>query len=761
MNKAITDDLLFMPPKFRTGLDVWSSGDGTAGSDTYAGSGPGSFVSADANFAGCLEIVKTAATQPLRYMGVTPILPGCYLRVKARVKAVSGALPSVRIAGTPLVNGTPVGGMTTVGPATTLTALGVVTEIDAIIGTGVRNGVDMVWAKANGAHIGLDLTGATCSVVRVDDIEIEDVTNVFLRDMIGLVDVRDYGAVGDGTTDDSAAFEAADAAANGREVLVSRGTYLLGNHVTIQSQIRFEGTITQPANKRFIMQRNFDYATYLDAFGDEELAFRKAFQALLNYTDHESLDLGGRRIGLSGPIDMQAAEGTKTSFEVRRVIRNGMIEANENPNWDPVTATSQGTYSVSAPKTLTNVANVANIEVGSLVTGTGVGREVYVRDRNVAAQTVTLSQALFNAEGTQTFTFTRFKYMLDFSGFEKLSQFQMTDIEFQCYGRASGIMMAKNGFTFQLRDCAVTRPRDRALTSIGRACQDLMLDRCQFMSDEMNLPVQNRKSMVVNINANDSKIRDCRVVRFERFAVIAGTGHILTGNHWFHGDDQPNGVRKGGLVIANTNPQMMITGNYIDNNTIEWTNEYEYQPDAANQYSFGGLTITGNDFVVSNAASWFRWIAIKPFGPGHHVNGLTVTGNVFRTFSCRVDRIEHVDTTYATLDHTRNRNVTFWGNVFHGVETETQNPLHVEHRTGSAQTDWSISTGGKLPFGGYSKWVGNVGAAGVLTYGDGARCSEMPAVFGYQGAAQDGVKVNWSRPVSGTVRAQVRMDNPT
>ena len=44
-------------------------------------------------------MIKTQTTQQLRYMGQTPILPGCYLRVTARVKAISGNLPSVRIAG--------------------------------------------------------------------------------------------------------------------------------------------------------------------------------------------------------------------------------------------------------------------------------------------------------------------------------------------------------------------------------------------------------------------------------------------------------------------------------------------------------------------------------------------------------------------------------------------------------------------------------------------------------------------------------------
>ncbi len=85
MNKAITEGIQFMPTAFEDGLDVWSSGDGTAGSDTYDTSGDAAFVPADQDFSGCLELLKSSSTQKLRYMGQTPILPGCYLRITARV----------------------------------------------------------------------------------------------------------------------------------------------------------------------------------------------------------------------------------------------------------------------------------------------------------------------------------------------------------------------------------------------------------------------------------------------------------------------------------------------------------------------------------------------------------------------------------------------------------------------------------------------------------------------------------------------------
>jgi len=146
MNKAITDGLVLTPPPFANGLDVWSSEDGTSGSATYDGAANAAYVPADQDFGGCLELVKTEAVQKLRYTGETPILPGCYLRVTARVKAITGNLPDVRIAAwAGKSGGVHVSGLTEVGPSTSLTSYGNVVEVSAIIGSGSRSGVDMPW----------------------------------------------------------------------------------------------------------------------------------------------------------------------------------------------------------------------------------------------------------------------------------------------------------------------------------------------------------------------------------------------------------------------------------------------------------------------------------------------------------------------------------------------------------------------------------------------------------------------------------------
>lgn len=760
MNKAITDGVVLMPPAFAGGLDVWSSGNGTAGSDTYDGAGNAALVPADQDFGGCLELQKTQATQKLRYMGETPLLPGCYLQVRAKVKAISGNLPSVRIAGwAGGAAGDHVEGVIEVADAVTLTTYGEVVEVSAIIGAGTRGGVDMPWGtSALFGHFGLDLTGPTGGVVRIDDIEIVDITSVFLRDMISLVDVRDFGAVGDGVTDDSTAFIAADAAAEGRKVLVPAGNHHLGESVTFNTVVEFEGKVTMPVDKMLVLTRNFDLPSYIEAFGDEELAFRKAFQALLNNADHESLDMGGRKVTVSGPIDMQAAVPNRTSYATRRVIRNGQLEADVGSAWDTEVFTSLATYDAGNPHTLSGVANVANIPVGALITGAGVGREIYVRSKDVGQQTITLNAPLYGAAGTQSFTFTAFKYLLDFSGFSKLSRFSMDHIEFQCNNRCSAIRLANTGVIFALSDCYVTQPKDRGITSIGEGCQGMLIDRCQFISSEESLDVSERSSVAINANSNDVKLRNNRATRFRHFAVLEGANSVILGNHFFQGDNVSDGVRSAGLVMCSTYTSATISGNYVDNCFIEWTNERDPTPDFVSGFSFSSMSITDNIFLSSDVAAWFAYIVVKPLGTGHFLNGVTVAGNNFRSTQGTIERVDIVDTSFADLDYTRFKAVTFEGNSYHQVSKQVSNPMRIRHTEATAAATWNINLAGELPFSGQARGVDSLVALEAIQDGGGQDVFAMPYVRTEQGAGKDRVHVKWPEPVTGTLALQVRID---
>ena len=763
MNQVITDGLNLMPPEFADGLNVWSQEDGTPGTDTWASAANAALVTADQDFGTCLEILKTANTTQLRYMGETPVLPGLYLRVSARIKALSGTLPDVRIAGwAGQSNNTNVAGVTQIGPQTTLTSYGEVVTVSAIIGIGDRGGVDMVWGDtAAYGHFGLDLTGGNGGTVRIESIQVEDITHVFFRKLMDWVDVKDFGAAGDGTTDDTAAFNAADAAANGREVLVSEGTYRIASNLTMQSPVRFQGDLSMPDGARLVLASNFDLPSYADAFGGDEVqGFKKGFQAMLNNGDHDVFDMGGRRVLLDAPIDMQAAVGNKSTYANQRSIQNGQFSVVDSPNWADTVVTRNATWSASNPDRLDNVTNAGAIPIGSLVTANqGVGREIYVRAINIAAGRVFLSSPLGVPPSSQSYTFTRFKYILDFSGFEQLQRFSISKVEFVCAGRASAIMLPTDGLIFHVRDCFFTGPKDRGITSIDGGCAGMLLDRNQFLSNEQTLRVQDRTSIGFNTNSNDVKIRNNRAVKFKHFGVFGGNGNLITGNHWFQGDSEPNGLITAGIVLTNTNVKTTITGNYIDNSFIEWGNEHDPAPEMSGEFSFGGLTINANIFTANGIANWSNFIQIKPYGPDHYINGLSICDNVFKHLNGNaLDAVEGVDDSIAPIDNSRTRNLLMTGNVYHGVAKNAQNPVTVKVTEASDTATWEVDLRNYLPFNSEARVAVSVLPEGAVRSPSNVAIYTMPYCTTRIGVGRGSVRINWSQPVHGAVQLTARAD---
>ena len=287
-----------------------------------------------------------------------------------------------------------------------------------------------------------------------------------------------------------------------------------------------------------------------------------------------------------------------------------------------------------------------------------------------------------------------------------------------------------------------------------------MVDRCQFNSNETADDVQDRTTIAMNTNANDVKIRDNRIMMFRHFAVIGGSTTLMTGNHWFQGDTRQNGVRTGGVVFTSPNTSSIVSGNYIDNNFIEWTNEHSSEPALGNQFSFGGMTINNNIFFASNVAASFKFIVIKPYGIGHFIHGFSVMGNVFRSINGYIDGVEKVDTTFADLEFTRMRMVNFSGNAFHGVSQEVYNPAFLEHTQETAASTWTAETEPFLPFLGRARYVDSVCIDGVLLNSSNGAEYISPSVATAQGSTKRNINLTWGKSVKGTARFTVRMDNP-
>jgi hypothetical protein len=762
MNQVITDGLTLTPPAFSEGLSDWSRQDGTPGSDTWATAPNASLVTGDADFGDCLEIVKTDSVTRLRYMGQTPIRPGLYMRVSARLKVLSGNLPGARIAGWAGDGaGAQVTGLTETGPTVSFAGYGEVVTVSAIVGTGARGGVDMPWGDAPAyGHFGLDLTGPNSGQVRIESIRIEDVTHVFHRKMMDWVDVLDFGAAGDGVTDDREAFIAADAAAAGREVLVPAGSYFIGDHLTMTSPVRFEGTLAMPEGARLALQRNYDLDGYSEAFGDDVTGLKKGLQVLFNQWDFEAFDLCGRRVTLTGPVDVQAAVGNKNTYANRRVIRNGQLSADDGAGWDDEVHVRTATWSAAAPRELSGISNAASIPVGALLTGPqGVGREVYVTSVDAAQGSVVLSAPLWGAPAQQDYTFTRFKYLLDFSGFLNLQRFVVSDVEFLCAGRCSGLMLPVDGLVFQVQDCFFTGPKDRGITSPGEGCQGMQIDRCQFLSNEQPLRVQDRVSIGYNANCSDVKVRDNRAVRFRHFGVMGGAGNILTGNHIFQGDNETEGVRSAGLILTRTNAKTTFTGNYVDNCFLEWGNEHDAEPEMQGEFSFHGLSVTSNIFFASNASPFTRFILIKPYGPDHYLNGITISDNLFKeTTGQPLEAAEGVDESIAPLDLGRANDLVFAGNTFHGITKRTENPVVRRAVENTASSVWTVDLSDVLPFGCEAVVALSALPDGAVRNGANAAVHTMPFATPRTGSGGQTIQLTWSEPVRGAVHLTARCD---
>jgi len=172
------------------------------------------------------------------------------------------------------------------------------------------------------------------------------------------------------------------------------------------------------------------------------------------------------------------------------------------------------------------------------------------------------------------------------------------------------------------------------------------------------------------------------------------------------------------------------------------------------------MTITGNFFTANDVASWFNWIVMKPYGPGHFIHGLTVVGNVFRTLNGDIERVEGIDTTFADLDPGRMRNITFEGNVFHGVDNEIRNPLSITHEQATKDRIWVVDTDPYLPFRGRARTIESVCPVNAITDTSDDNVYEAPWVDPEFGTDKRQFRVIFRSDVSGTIRAKVRMDNP-
>lgn len=134
-------------------------------------------------------------------------------------------------------------------------------------------------------------------------------TQARLRDSVS---VKDFGAVGDGVTDDAAAIRAALAAASGKTVRFPQGVYLLGSSLgIIDQETRLEGA----GRRNTILLRNYN-GGYLATLRDGSELAGLCFDGNGSFGDYT----GGRTGGL---IDIPVSHGNQSIHDCRLINADG------------------------------------------------------------------------------------------------------------------------------------------------------------------------------------------------------------------------------------------------------------------------------------------------------------------------------------------------------------------------------------------------------------------------------------------------------
>ncbi|MGB3280757.1 MAG: right-handed parallel beta-helix repeat-containing protein, partial [Pseudorhodobacter sp.] len=173
------------------------------------------------------------------------------------------------------------------------------------------------------------------------------------------------------------------------------------------------------------------------------------------------------------------------------------------------------------------------------------------------------------------------------------------------------------------------------------------------------------------------------------------------------------------------------------------------------------LTLTGNIFTCNDTAASHSFFVVTPYGPGHFINGLSINGNVFRTVNANIDRVDRVDTTHATLDFTRFRNVIMESNSFNGIGQITQSPVTIEHVQNTEADTWVVDTGDYLPFGSRARNLSALTVEGGVRTVTNVVDYSLPYADTERGTGGRMVHLRWPRPLRGRVHATIRCDRST
>lgn len=396
-----------------------------------------------------------------------------------------------------------------------------------------------------------------------------------LNTINGTVNVKDFGAVGDGVTDDSAAISAAATVAQELNcpVKVPAGTFYINSTVSTMAETAQEGQIRFGASGSYSDASHRGQATvrlspFLKRYADQADALEAAVKCLFNGSGANTsptsnalvLDCEGIEVRISRPLEFTTNEiATGSGF-----LRNH--------------------------KTITNLNLVADSSNWS----GGAGA------------------SLFTIRGDQLIG--------------NLRNFSLVECRFDCANISNLHGLTVGGYyALFVRNCSFRRFQNDAIRSLGygdsTGNHGLVVEGCNITGD-FNSSEGKRG---VFTQDGDVVVRGCMIEWVER-GVVSTRGSIkIEHNHFSMGNadsvpcieiNAPRGVS----IIDNDIDGAHI---WLNNNTLNTFNNEYFQ-------GWNSVTITGNDFVLgaNNTLDGSRGlITFETSTANNYVGGLTVFGN--------------------------------------------------------------------------------------------------------------------------------------
>lgn len=388
-----------------------------------------------------------------------------------------------------------------------------------------------------------------------------------------IVNVKDFGAIGDGIANDTAAIQAAltYAAANNKVVLIPGGIFSINAVIQANVRVIFEGVLkcgydsnvagihlrAQPfkITDYFMQYCNGVYASVNaqgGSGGDLNMG-RAALQAAVNdwlrNKTYFTLDLEGRRVVLNNTINIDAdlVQSIPGDFEQRRFFSNGKLTAHSSMAG----------------------LNKAMLE---LISTSGTFRSEYIGFSNIAL------------EGA---------------------------------GHASGLRCLNQFYGINFNNCYSRNPENFALyfqAPVGQSGADVQISNCHFVGNAAS-----RTMLGIVYNGNDMHMSNTVVAYHEINLSSTGGNQSIVSNCHFYGTPDNGASRRMPNIKLSDARWTTINGCYIDGGPIQMYNT---------SATIGYITVVGCFFVVDRPAG-YNFVEIETTNPACVAQKIQISLNKF------------------------------------------------------------------------------------------------------------------------------------